>query len=191
MFRDPGNLPWNNNGMASGETAEAAAPLAIGQIQKASGSVTVTRVTGVVVAVKPGDLVTEATWWRPRPMARSGFLFADGTTFSLSEGARMALDEYTCDPKGVASSALFRLARGTFAFIAGKLAKACTSDRYPLRKHSRAYAREWVWRFPTLAALTFSVLQESLAQPAGLGGPPLDPGGLPLGPGSLPLGAGA
>ena len=112
MFRDPGNLPWNNNGMASGEAAEAAPPLAIGQIQKASGSVTVTRVTGVVVAVKPGDLVYQGDVVETAADGAVGIIFADGTAFSLSEGARMALDEFACDRKGLRTQPCFNSLAG-------------------------------------------------------------------------------
>ena len=48
--------------------------------------------------------------------------FNDGTVFNLSSSARMALKEFPDD--GTSQPALFDVARGDFAFVAGKMAKA-------------------------------------------------------------------
>ena len=52
-----------------------------------------------------------------------GITFTDGTAFNLSSNARMVLNEFVYDPNGTSNSTLFSLTKGTFTFIAGKVAK--------------------------------------------------------------------
>src|SRR5262249_53895254 len=52
-----------------------------------------------------------------------GITFTDGTAFNLSSNARMELNEFVYDPNGKSNSTLFSLSKGTFTFIAGKVAK--------------------------------------------------------------------
>jgi len=52
-----------------------------------------------------------------------GIAFTDGTAFNLSRNARMVLNEFVYDPNGTSNSTLFSLTKGTFTFIAGKVAK--------------------------------------------------------------------
>src|SRR3984893_16206022 len=137
--------------------------LAIGQIQTASGSVTVTRPDGIGFAVKPGDLVYQGQVIETAADGAVGITFKDGTTFKLSDSARMALDEFACDPKGGAKSAHFSLARGTFAFIAGELAKTGKFRIETPVASIRGRAQSGGIGTLALAALTFSVVQESLA----------------------------
>jgi hypothetical protein len=54
---------------------------------------------------------------------RVGIVFSDGTTFNVSSNARMVLNEFIYDPKGSSNSVLISLTKGTFTFIAGKVAK--------------------------------------------------------------------
>ncbi len=168
MFRKDGNLPWKINVVAgTAEVCGAAPCLPIGQIQTASGFVTVTRAGGIVVTVKPGDFVHQGEVIETGADGAVGITFTDGTSFSLSASARMALDEFVCDPNGAANSALFTLTRGTFAFIAGKLAKAGSLriDTPLASIQGRAQGRGF--GILTLAALTFSVMQESHAEGPG------------------------
>src|SRR5260370_2130204 len=52
-----------------------------------------------------------------------GITFTDGTAFNLSSNARMELNEFVYDPNGKSNSTLISLSKGTFTFIAGKVAK--------------------------------------------------------------------
>ena len=56
-------------------------------------------------------------------MAGVGINFTDGTSFNLSSNARMALNEFVYEPDGKSNSTLFSLSKGTFTFVAGKVAK--------------------------------------------------------------------
>lgn len=51
-----------------------------------------------------------------------GITFTDGAAFNLSSNARMVLNEFVYDPNGTSNSTLFSLTKGTFTFIAGKVA---------------------------------------------------------------------
>src|SRR5262249_16771092 len=51
-----------------------------------------------------------------------GVAFADGSSFSVSANARMEVNEFVYDPHGHFNSSLMSLTKGTFTFIAGKVA---------------------------------------------------------------------
>jgi len=64
---------------------------------------------------------------------RVGINLTDGSSFNLSNAARMALDEFVYDPNGTSNSTSFNLTKGTFTFVAGKGAKTGDKQRrYPL-----------------------------------------------------------
>jgi hypothetical protein len=54
---------------------------------------------------------------------RVGINFADDSSFNLSSNASMEMNEFVYDPAGKSNSTLFSLARGTFTFVAGNVAK--------------------------------------------------------------------
>ena len=105
---------------------------AIGQVVAATGSVTVEHVGAVVVQAalsggvgqtKVGDFVYKGDVVQTGADGRVGITFTDGTAFNLSSNARMVLNEFVYDPNGKSNSTLFSLSKGTFTFIAGKVAK--------------------------------------------------------------------
>ena len=53
-----------------------------------------------------------------------GITFTDGTAFDLSSNARMAMTEFIYDPNSKSNSSLMSLTKGTFTFVAGKIAKS-------------------------------------------------------------------
>ena len=104
----------------------------IGKVVVATGSVTIERTNAVVVQAsvagqagqtKVGDLVYEGDVVATGADGRLGINFTDGTSFNLSSNARMALSEFVYDPNGKSNSTLFNLTKGTFTFVAGKVAK--------------------------------------------------------------------
>ena len=72
---------------------------------------------------KVGDLVYQGDLVRTGADGRVSINFADGTSFNLSSNANMTLNEFVYDPNGKSNSTLFNLGKGTFTFIAGKIAK--------------------------------------------------------------------
>lgn len=104
----------------------------IGKVVVATGKVTIERVSAVVIQastsgamdqVKAGDLVYQGDVVATGADGKVGIGFTDGTSFNLSANARMALNEFVYDPKGSSNSSLISLTKGTFTFIAGRVAK--------------------------------------------------------------------
>jgi hypothetical protein len=104
----------------------------IGTVVDATGSVTIEHVTAVVVQAalasqageaKVGDLVYQGDVVLTGADGRVSINFTDGTSFNLTNNAKMTLDEFVYDPNGKSNSTLFNLTRGTFTFVAGKVAK--------------------------------------------------------------------
>jgi hypothetical protein len=115
-------------GPASAQT-ESAKP--IGKVVTSSGGVTIEHGSAVVVqaslggpqAVKPGDPVFMGDIVQTAADGKIGVTFADGTAFNLASNARMVLNEFVYDPNGKSNSTLFSLTKGTFTFVAGRVAK--------------------------------------------------------------------
>ena len=72
---------------------------------------------------KIGDPVFRGDVVQTGADGKVGITFTDGTAFNLSSNARMVLNEFVYDPNGTGNSTLFSLTKGTFTFIAGKVAK--------------------------------------------------------------------
>ena len=105
----------------------------IGKIVSATGSVMLEHVNAVVVqaalsaqpgqakvgeAIYLGDILTTGA------DSKVGITFADDTAFDLSSNARMVMTEFVYDPNSKANSTLLSLTKGTFTFVAGKIAKS-------------------------------------------------------------------
>ncbi|WP_175068412.1 FecR domain-containing protein [Bradyrhizobium uaiense] len=103
----------------------------IGKVVTASGSVTIEHPGAVVVQAalsdppktKVGDPVYLGDVVQTGADGRVGINFTDGTSFNLSSNAKMAMTEFVYDPNGKSNSTLFKLANGTFTFVAGNIAK--------------------------------------------------------------------
>src|SRR5205823_12738548 len=105
----------------------------IGKVVTATGAVTIEHTNAVVVQAnlpttgvgqtKLGDLVYKGDVVQTGADGKIGITFTDGTTFNLSSNARMVLNEFVYDPNGKSNATLFSLTKGTFTFVAGKVAK--------------------------------------------------------------------
>ena len=108
---------------ATGFDAKPAAEsaLVVGQIESVVGVCSLTRPGGDPFQVKRGDPVCRGDILETTASGKVGIRFIDGTAFSLSDSARAVVKEFGGD--GTEPSALFDISRGTFAFIAGEMAK--------------------------------------------------------------------
>jgi hypothetical protein len=111
---------------------QAVAPEPIGRVVTATGTVTIEHSEAMVVQAnvagqagqtKVGDLVYRGDVVQTGADGRVAINFTDGTSFNLSSNARMALNEFVYEPNGKSNSTLFNLSKGTFTFVAGKIAK--------------------------------------------------------------------
>ena len=108
-----------------GATGSASGPASgpaffIGKIETVTGSSTLTRPGDAPVQITAGELLFQGDIIETAAGGSVGICFTDGTTFNLSDSARMVLTEYAREE----ASALFNITRGTFTFVAGKMAKA-------------------------------------------------------------------
>ncbi len=133
---------------------------AVGKVRTAIGSVTVMRAGYLVVQVNVGDHVYQGDVIETAPDGAVGITFNDGTAFNLSAGARMELGEFACDPDGLANSARLIVTQGSFAFIAGKVAKAGGLRIDTPFASIRGTAQGGGIGILTLAALTFSAMEQ-------------------------------
>ena len=104
----------------------------IGKVLTTQGSVTVEHVNAVVVQAslgsqpgqaKVGDPIYQGDIVATGADGKVGIAFADGTAFDLSSNARMAMTEFVYDPNSTSNTTLLSLSKGTFTFVAGKIAK--------------------------------------------------------------------
>ena len=126
------------SGSAWSQDAKARTPIQdasvqpIGKVVTAKGAVTIEHVNAVIVQASLGNQPGTAKVGDPVYLGdvvltgvdgNVGIAFADGTAFNLSSNARIVLNEFVYDPNGQSNSTLFTLAKGTFTFVAGKIAK--------------------------------------------------------------------
>jgi len=103
----------------------------IGKVVTVTGAATIQHVGAAVVqaslsdetAAKVNDPVYRGDVVKTGADGRLGINFADGSSFNLSSNARMELNEFVYDPGSKSNSTLFSLAKGTFTFVAGDVAK--------------------------------------------------------------------
>jgi len=114
----------------SGNSIQDGAGKPIGKVVNVVGSTTIEHANAVVVQAnvttqrtKIGDPVYLGDIVQTGTDGRMGISFNDGTAFELSSNARMTLNNFVYDPDGKANSTFFSLAKGTFTFVAGKVAK--------------------------------------------------------------------
>jgi hypothetical protein len=121
--------------LAQGSTTPGAAGIAesaIGKVMTLAGTVTVehdtivvvqAKLTGGPVTARVGDFVYKGDVVQTGSDGKIGITFIDGTSFNLSNNARMVLNEFVYDPKSTSNSSLFSLTKGSFTFVAGALAR--------------------------------------------------------------------
>jgi hypothetical protein len=104
----------------------------IGKIVTSVGKVTIEHADPALVQARlsadqtgatVGDRVYRGDVIKTGADGRVGINFADGSSFNLSSNASMEMNEFVYDPAGKSNSTLFSLARGTFTFVAGNVAK--------------------------------------------------------------------
>lgn len=71
---------------------------------------------------KIGDLVYRGDIIQTAADGALSITFADGTSFNVSNNAKMEVNDFIYDPNGHQNSSLMSLTKGTFTFIAGNVA---------------------------------------------------------------------
>ena len=101
-----------------------AGPATIGEIKEAAGSVTIRRANGDEVSAQPGDPIFLNDELVTGIDGSIGIEFVDGTVFSLTEDARMVMNQLVYQQAGAADSMLVSVLKGTFAFVTGSIASS-------------------------------------------------------------------
>jgi hypothetical protein len=125
------SLAWAQSNSATPQPGQLdASP--IGKVLNAAGTARIEHAVAVVVQAnlppsgssqaKVGDLVYRGDVIETGVDGALGIAFADGSSFSVSNNARMEVNEFLYDPKGNSNSTLLSLTKGTFTFIAGNVA---------------------------------------------------------------------
>jgi hypothetical protein len=111
---------------APGQYAQAGTPASvaalIGTVDKMTGSATVLR-GGVSVQLSVGDPVRKGDVILTAGASSVAIILVDGTALNLGADTRMALNEFSYDASSSTNSSLFSLVTGSFAFVAGQVAK--------------------------------------------------------------------
>ena len=136
----------------------------IGKIQTVIGSGTLTRADGVFIQVKAGDPVCQGDVIETASDGQIAIHFIDDTVFSLSGNSHVELNEFVCDGDGALHSGLFDIARGSFAFRTGQVAKSGFLTIETPDASIRGRARSGGIGTLSLTALTFAILDEAQAQ---------------------------
>ncbi len=160
MRGDSGDTSGGEGG-AAGRFGPVNPLLAGGKVALVTGFATVTRSGEAIAPLKVGDPVFRGDIIETGAGGRACIHLRDGTTFEVSNRARMVLKEYP--GAGDASAALVDVQRGDFAFIPGKAAK---DDRLeidtPFAK-IRSRATAGGIGSLSLASLLFAAMEEAEA----------------------------
>jgi hypothetical protein len=119
--------------LVCGQSANAAPDTnPIGKVLAATGTTRIEHPSEVTVQAnlpannlgqaKVGDFIYRGDIVQTGPDGKLGVGFADGSSFTVSNNARMEMNEFVYDPHGHSNSSLMSLTRGTFTFIAGEVA---------------------------------------------------------------------
>ncbi len=129
--RVPGDLVAKLAGpMAPGQYAQAGEQQAepIGQVETVEGQGTIIRADGTSEVLEAGVPIYEGDTITTAEGAAVGIIFADKTTLSIGEDARMVIDEMVFDPATKEGSQLFSLMQGAFVIASGEIGKMNPDD---------------------------------------------------------------
>jgi hypothetical protein len=123
-------MAWGQSGSAPPAAGLEVSP--IGKVITATGTAHIEHPAGILVQAnlptsgnaptKAGDLVYRGDVVQTGVDGALSITFADGTSFNVSNNARMEVNEFVYDPNGHSNSTLLSLTKGTFTFIAGNVA---------------------------------------------------------------------
>lgn len=103
------------------KTATDATP--VGKVTEIVGDVTITRADGTKIKAALGTEVYEGDVIETSAKGGVNILFSDNTTFSISESARLSVDEFTFNSADNEGSSFFSLLQGLFVYTSGLIGK--------------------------------------------------------------------
>lgn len=111
--------------LAPGQSAQLGADdaSAIGEIASASGDAWVTHADGSRMALVTGSAIFDGDVVETGASGALAIAFVDGTSLSLSEDARMVIDELVYSPGAADNVASLSMVQGLFVLVSGDVAK--------------------------------------------------------------------
>src|SRR5277367_5599394 len=117
-----GTAAEDGRGLGAGSAPESVSVPAIGKLQAVMGLVAITRENASIARPAVGDPVHEGDLIETGTDGLIAIVFVDGTTFRLCANTRVVLDEFVYGVRQGSDSAVFRVTKGIFGIIAGKMA---------------------------------------------------------------------
>lgn len=105
----------------SGQTANDASPA--GQVTDAVGDVFILRADGTKLAAEKGMMVFQGDIVEAAVDSAVNIVFADNSSFAVSEGARLSVDKYIYDAEQKSGSSFFSMLKGAFIYTSGMIGK--------------------------------------------------------------------
>lgn len=117
-------LPPQHVGQYADASAGTASDVsAAGQIVEVVGEVTVVRADGTKVQATAGTPVYPGDVVETSGDGAANILFADNTTFAISESARLSIDEFVYNAAEQEGSSFFSMLQGVFVYTSGLIGK--------------------------------------------------------------------
>lgn len=107
-------------------TANDASP--VGVVHEAIGKATVTRTDGTTEEIRIGTKIFEGDIIETSGEGAVNVTFVDGSTFAVSQNAKLAIDEYVFDPASESGTSDFSILRGLFVFTSGLIGRDDPDD---------------------------------------------------------------
>lgn len=110
----------------AGGTLDDASP--VGTVKEVSGEATVTRTDGTVVTITAETVIYQGDVVETSATGAVNIVFVDESTFSISNNARLAIDEYVFDPQSQGGESNFSMLRGVFIYTSGMIGREDPDD---------------------------------------------------------------
>lgn len=100
----------------------------IGTVKEVSGQATVTRTDGTTVTITAGTVIYQGDVIETAANGAVNIVFVDESSFSISNSARLAIDEYVFDPQSHGGESNFSMLRGVFIYTSGMIGREDPDD---------------------------------------------------------------
>ena len=101
---------------------------AIGQITEATGEVRITRTTGQEIKAENGTLIFQGDIIETADNGAVNIIFADESSFAISNDARMTIDEFIFDASSLEGISNFSMLQGVFMYTSGSIGSSDPDD---------------------------------------------------------------
>ncbi|TNE28848.1 MAG: hypothetical protein EP349_07390, partial [Alphaproteobacteria bacterium] len=105
----------------SAQTASDISPA--GQVADTVGDVFITRADGTKLAAEKGMMIFQGDVVEADIDSAVNIIFADNSSFAVSEGARLSVDQYIYDAEQKSGSSFFSMLKGAFIYTSGMIGK--------------------------------------------------------------------